>query len=134
MKVNRQGHFSIQADRPKLEPIFSELLLWACQRSPQGGQIDIWYRPIEGEQTVGGYPLLELSISDSGQVDPRLFRAYETGRSLDLLAPSLLDRPPGLHLLVYDRIMRQMGGSFNFYTVEDGRVVSQLLIPIASNR
>ena len=131
LKVNRQGHFSIQADRPKLEPIFYELLLWACQRSPQGGQIDIWYRPIEGEQTVGGYPLLELSISDSGQVDPRLFQAYETGRSLDLLAPSLLDRPPGLHLLVYDRIMGQMGGSFHFYTVEDGRVVSQLLIPIA---
>ncbi len=132
LKVNREGHFNIRADRPKLELIFYELLMLACQRSPQEKQVDIWYRPLEVEGAIVQPAFLEMLIADEGKVDPRLMQDYERGRAEDLLAPSFVDRPPGVYLLIYQQIMEQMGGEFTFYSTEDGRTVSRLLVPLVS--
>jgi GAF domain-containing protein len=132
LKVNREGHFNIRVDRPKLELIFYELLMLACQRSPQEKQVDIWYRPLEVDGAIVQPAFLEMLIVDEGTVDPRLLADYERGRSADLLAPSFVDRPPGVYLLIYQQIMGQMGGEFAFYPTEDGRTVSRLLVPLVS--
>ena len=65
-------------------------------------------------------------------IEPRLVAELQAGRSVDLLAPSTLDQPPGLHLLVCQSLIKQMGGEFNLYKLEDGRVLSRLVIPLAA--
>jgi hypothetical protein len=46
--------------------------------------------------------------------------------------PSTLDRPPGLHLWICQSLIQQIGGQLKLYQIEDGRVLSRLLIPIAN--
>ena len=126
-------------DIVKIELILYELLVAACQRSTAGGRIDIWCRPLDSSQTqslelargeIAHLPLVDLSITDSGIVDPRLVSELQSDRSVDLLAPSTLDRPPGLNLRICQLLMRRMGGNFTIYKLEDGRVLSHLLLPI----
>ncbi|USR89644.1 hypothetical protein NEA10_12220 [Phormidium yuhuli AB48] len=73
--------------------------------------------------------------TDSGEVSPRILGAFQpailrTPRDKrDALAASPLDRPPGLDLIIFERLMRQMGGDFLIEKIEDGRIVSRLLVP-----
>ncbi|MGB5899632.1 MAG: GAF domain-containing protein [Geitlerinemataceae cyanobacterium] len=131
MKVSREGHFSIRGDRQKLEFIFAELLMVACGRTENNGRIQIAYRPLPPEATTRSFPLLELSIVDWGKIEPRAIEAYHQSRKADLLMSSYIDRPPGLNLIIYQQLLQKMGGDFNFYRLEDGRVVSQIIIPLA---
>jgi len=91
-----------------------------------GGRIDIWCRTLDPHW-------LELSITDNGVIEPRLLEELHTGRSQDLLAPSTLDQPPGLHLFICQSLMQQIGGEFNLYKLEDSRILSRLIIPISAN-
>lgn len=129
----------------KVELLLYEVLMAACDRVPSGGRIDIWYRQfghesgkgqIEGEQ----YPMphtqdpksdrfIELSVTDNGVIDPQLIADLQHAPPDDL-APSTLQRSPGLHLRICQSIFRQMGGELNLYQMDDGRVLSRLLIPL----
>ncbi len=122
-QVHDETTINIGGDVLKIELIVYELLLDACQRSSIGGRIDLWCRQID-------IRWFELSITDSGHVESHLFTALESDRT-DWLAPSLLDHPPGLHLLICQALMQQVGGEFNFYKLEDGRNTSRLVLPIA---
>ncbi|MBD2311796.1 GAF domain-containing protein [Desertifilum sp. FACHB-1129] len=131
----------------KVELILYEILVAAGERSPQGGRIDIWPRVLDIAEVTAEIRrlsahnallkkqksptgLLELSITDLGQVSGQLINELQSGRSGDLLAKSSLDRPPGLHLLICQSLMRHLGGDFTLYQLEDGRVLSRLLLPI----
>ncbi|MGK7901707.1 MAG: histidine kinase, partial [Hormoscilla sp.] len=139
-QVHGDTGLSIVGDIVKVELVLYELLVIACQRSNPRGRIDIWSAFGEGasEQSQGGNSqssinnsrLLQLSISYSGVLDPRLISELQTSR-LDLLAFSTLDRPPGLNLIICQSLMRRMGGDFHLYQLEDGRFLSRLLLPIA---
>ncbi|MGB3495897.1 MAG: hypothetical protein WBA57_24420, partial [Elainellaceae cyanobacterium] len=76
---------------------------------------------------------MELSITDNGLVEPILLEELHEGRSPDMLAPSALDTPPGLHMNICQSLMKQIGGEFNLYRLEDGRILSRLLLAIAND-
>ncbi|MBD3882674.1 GAF domain-containing protein [Phormidium tenue FACHB-886] len=123
-QVHSDANVTVGGDVAKIEFVLLEVLMSACLRSPTSGRLDIWCQQANPHW-------LELSITDSGAVDASLLKELEQGRSSDLLVPSTLDHPPGLHLAICKSIMERMGGEFNLYTLEDNRIVSRLLIPIA---
>jgi signal transduction histidine kinase len=73
----------------------------------------------------------DLSVTDTGVMPPTLLADLQTGRSADLLAPSSLDQPPGLHLAICQSLIEQMGGELHFSQMDDGRTVSQFVLPLA---
>lgn len=123
-QVHNETNVTVSGDIFKIEMVLHELLIIACERSQSGNRIDIWCRPIDSRW-------LELSITDNGVIDPRLIQDFELGRAIDLLAPSLLDHPPGLHLAVCQTLMKQIGGELNLYKLEDDRILSRLVLPLA---
>lgn len=125
-QVHNETNLTIGGDVVKIELVLHELLLSACQRSDAGGRIDLWCRQIDNRW-------FELSITDNGHIEPQLLNDLETGRTPDLLAPSLLDQPPGLHLLICQAMMNQIGGELHLYKLDDGRILSRLVLPLAVN-
>lgn len=124
-QVHNEANLTLTGDMTKIELVIYELLVAACQRAQTGGRIDLWCRQIDNRW-------LELSITDNGVVEPRLISDLQAGRSHDLLAPSTLDHPPGLHLLICQSLMQQIGGEFGLYCLEDGRILSRLVLPLAT--
>jgi GAF domain-containing protein len=122
-QVHNDDNPMIRGDVTKIELVVYEVLLLACQRSQTGGRIDIWCRNIDEEW-------IEVAITDDGAIEPRLLEDLEAGRVVDLLAPSMLDKPPGLHLAICQSLMQQMGYPFNLYRLEDGRLMSRLVLAI----
>jgi signal transduction histidine kinase len=125
-QVHNEANLNLGGDIAKIEFVFHEILMAACARSPVGGRLDIWCRQKDAN-------FLDLSVTDHGILDLELAEAIHTGRPEDLLAPSLLDAPPGLHLAICRAMMQRMGGELNLYSIEDGRVLSGLLIPLLSS-
>jgi len=125
IQVHNEANLSLSGDIAKLEYIVHEILTSASLRSPMGGRLDIWCRPIDSHW-------LEMSITDNGVIDAQLVEQIELGRGGDLLASSLLDQPPGLHLEVCQALMRQMGGDFTLAQLDDGRTLSRLIIAVAT--
>ncbi|HIK07563.1 MAG TPA: GAF domain-containing protein [Trichormus sp. M33_DOE_039] len=115
----------ITGDLMKFELILNELLVAACQRSPHGSRIDIWCRRLD-EQFV------EVSITDNGIIAPELLTELEQKTRKDVLTSSYLDQLPGLHLMICQQLMQQLGGELNLYQLPDHRVVSRLLLPLAN--
>ncbi|MGG6293143.1 GAF domain-containing protein [Leptolyngbya sp. AN02str] len=124
-QVHNDGTVNIGGDIPKIELVLCELLTLACLRSPAGGRLDIWCRQLDARW-------LELSITDTGIVESRLLEELHAGAPIDLLAPSILNNPPGLHLAICQLLMQQLGGEFSLYRLEDGRILSRLVLPIAT--
>ncbi|MFH7243831.1 MAG: GAF domain-containing protein [Spirulina sp.] len=114
----------IAGDTAKLDMVLYEILIAACQRSPVGGRIDLWCRLIN-------FDWLELSITDNGHCNPTLLGELKAGSNADVLAPSSLDEPPGLHLAICKSLLDQLGGEVSFSQLEDGRIHSRLLLPLA---
>lgn len=117
----------LTGDMIKLEGILYQVLLFACQRALEQGRIDLWCRVLD-EQT------LDLSITDYGQIEPRLLAELQQGRPTDMLAPSALDQLSGLALFLCQTLLTDMGGSLEFYQLEDGRIMSRLVLPFISGR
>ncbi len=117
----------VTGDVSKIELILHELLVTACLRSQAGNRIDIWCRRLDERS-------LEVSITDNGIIDPQILAQLREDIPVDLLAPSKLDRPPGLHFLICQKLMQQLAGELHFYQLPDGRVVSRLLLPLAGNK
>jgi len=126
-QVHNETNAMITGDIVKIELVLYELLLTACQRSQPGGRIDLWCRQLDPSW-------IELSITDDGTIEPRLLEDLEAGRAVDLLAPSALDKPPGLHLAICQSLMKQMGAEFNLYQLDDKRIMSRLVLPIVSRQ
>jgi GAF domain-containing protein len=125
-KVHNDDHNVVLAgDIAKLELILYEILLAACQRSPLGGRIDIWCR-------VLNLDWVELSITDNGHCPQTLLDELKGGSPNDILAPSQLDEPPGLHLAICQTLLDQLGGEVTFSLLEDGRTHSRLLLSLAN--
>jgi GAF domain-containing protein len=114
----------IAGDTAKIDMVLYEVLMAACQRSPVGGRIDIWCRLIN-------FDWIEISITDNGDCDPTLLAELKAGSNADVLAPSSLDEPPGLHLAICKGLLDQLGGEVSFSQLEDGRIHSRLLLPLA---
>lgn len=124
-KVHNESNLIIGGDIPKIELILSEMVTAACLRSQPGGRIDIWCRPIDRNW-------LELSITDDGEISDSLLEDLQKGRPDDMLAPSALDDPPGLHFAICKTLMEQMSGEFSLTRLEDNRILSRISLPIAS--
>jgi GAF domain-containing protein len=125
-QVHNEANLNLGGDIAKIEFVLHEILILACARSPVGGRLDIWCRQKDAN-------FLDLSVTDQGTLEPEFADAIQAGRTADLLTPSLLDQPPGLHLVICQALMQRMGGDFSLYTMEDDRVLSSLLIPIQSS-
>jgi GAF domain-containing protein len=122
-QVHNETNLTVNGDITKIEFVLYEILVSASQRCLTGGRIDLWCRQIDNRW-------LELSITDNGQIEPRLIEELEQGRDDDCLAPSLLDHPPGLHLSACRSLMAQIGGEFHLYRLEDERTLSRLVLPL----
>jgi GAF domain-containing protein len=123
IQVHNHSNLTLNGDILKIDLILYELLLAACDRASAGGRIDIWCQ-------VPSQPWLELSITDDGEIDPRLLIDLHHQEHLDLLAPSTLDQPPGRHLKVCQRVVQQLGGQMDMFKLEDNRVLSRLTLPL----
>lgn len=124
-QVHNDCNLSIGGDIAKIELVIHELLTAACHRSPPGNRLDVWCRSLDARW-------IELSITDSGSIEPRLLEELHLGRPEDLLSPSALDLPPGLHFAICQSLMQHLSGEFTLYRLEDGRILSRLLLPIAA--
>jgi GAF domain-containing protein len=125
-QVHNEANLNLGGDIAKLEFVFHEVLILACARSPVGGRLDIWCRQKDAN-------FLDISVTDQGTLEPEIADLLQAGRSPDLLLPSPLDQPPGLHLTICQAFMQRIGGDLSLYTMEDDRVLSSLLIPITSS-
>ncbi|MBU7587221.1 MAG: GAF domain-containing protein [Nostoc sp. TH1S01] len=115
---------ALAGDIVKFELVLYELLVVACNRSQNGGRIDIWCRRLEER-------LLEISITDHGIIEPHLLAALQNHTPKDVLATFYLNQPPALHLLICQQLMQKLGGTLDFYQLPDHRVVSRLVLPLA---
>ncbi len=139
-----QSAMAIAGDIVKIELVIHELLVTACNRSQTGGRIDIWCRHLDPSKSSNTkyssasagaehQTSLELSITYNGAIEPQLLTELHDNTPKDVLAPSKLDQPPGLHLLICQNLMQELGGELNFYQLPDNRVVSRLLLPLAGH-
>ncbi|MCP6759220.1 MAG: ATP-binding protein [Fischerella sp. CENA71] len=115
---------AIASDIVKIELILHELLVCACHRSTKLGRIDIWCRRLDED-------FLEVSITDNGEIESQLLIELHPDTPKDILASSRLEQLPGLHLLICQKFIQQLGGELNFYQLSDSRIVSRLLLPLA---
>jgi GAF domain-containing protein/signal transduction histidine kinase len=105
---------------PKLEQVLYELLLAACYRSQAGQRIDIWCRLANPEW-------LELSITDQGLINPQLIADLSNHNDA---TSSTLHSPPGKHFRACQTFMKRLGGQLELAQLEDGRVLSRLMLPL----
>ncbi|MDZ8188100.1 MAG: GAF domain-containing protein [Nostoc sp. ChiSLP02] len=149
---NPQSGMAIVGDIMKIELVIHELLVNACNRSPSGGRIDIWcrrlsdYKSADTKRNISQFgqdsgvrvaptpqASLELSITHNGAIESQLLTDLEKKTFKDVLASSNLNKPPGLHLVICQNLMQELGGELNFYQLPDNRVVSRLVLPLAGN-
>ncbi|MGD1875733.1 MAG: GAF domain-containing protein [Mastigocoleus sp.] len=123
---NFKSSLLLIGDIEKIELVIHEILIVACDRSEVGGRIDIWCRRLEDKS------FLEVSITDNGVIELGLLEDLNDYNSLDILAPSTLEKPPGLNLLICQQIIQQLGDELHFYQLPDGRLVSRLLLSLAA--
>lgn len=121
-QIHGDDKLSIQADMLKIEWIFHEILLAACYRTPKGGRLDIWCRTLNSTK-------VELSVIDSGSMSSTLPTTPQASHSTDLIISSSLDYPAERHLMICQCLVEQMGGELHFYSNEEGRTVSKLVLP-----
>ena len=144
-QVHRQGNLNLRGDIIKLELVVYDILILSARRSQEGGRIDIWCRAIDNIESAVRTPeansllitepssqFLEIAITDSGDIDPQLLADLQITHFNDILAPSTLTIPPGLHILICKRLIQQMGGQLDIYQLEDKRIVSRLVLPLAN--
>lgn len=104
---------------PKIEMVLYELLLAACYRSQAGQRIDIWCRLASPEW-------LELSITDQGIMNPQLLAELRS----DMTRPFTLKTPPGQYIKACQTLLKKLGGTLELEQLEDGRILSRLLLPL----
>jgi hypothetical protein len=124
-KVHNNSNAIIAGDLEKVELVLFEVMVAACERSPEQGRLDIWCRPLDRT-------LIEIAITDDGDVPRQLLKELKNGRPDDVLMPSMLDYPPGLHLNICQTLMQQAGGEFGLQKLDDGRIMSRVVLTSAN--
>lgn len=131
-QTNSENYYSapkssliVAGDIVKIELVIYEILLTVCDRSITSGRIDIWCRPLDEKY-------LEVSITDNGRIEEGLLEELEGKIVSDVLVPSKIDHLPGLHLQICQKLIQQVGGELHFYQLSDGRLVSRLLLFLAT--
>ena len=114
----------IIGDVNKLEMVLYEVISIAGQRSEAGKRIDIWCRQSDPRW-------VEVAITDDGTIEPRLIKELEAAQPIDPLAPSLLNQPPGMHLAICKEVLRVMGAQLTLTQLDDGRIMTRLMLPAA---
>lgn len=122
-KVHNELNLNVVGDIAKTELVIHEILSGACRRSPKQSNLDVWCRSLD-------FDWMELSITDHGSINPQILNELHHGPPVDFLAHSWLDSSPGLELSICQAIVRQIGGKFNLYALDDGRVLSQMTLRI----
>lgn len=123
-QVHQESNPIIIADVNKLEMVLYEVISIAGQRSEAGKRIDIWCRQSDPRW-------VEVAITDDGTIESRLIKELEVAHPVDPLAPSLLNQPPGLHLAICKEVLRAMGAEFTLTRLDDGRIMTRLMLPAA---
>lgn len=122
-KVHCESNLTLVGDVSKIECVLYELIAEACGRSPVGDRIDIWCRPIDERW-------MEISITDEGSVPIQVLQELEQGLPLDQLSPSTLFEPRNSHLWVCQTLTQQLGGECTLSTMDDGRTLSRVVLPL----
>lgn len=120
---NLTPNTTLTSTSEKLELVLYELLLFACQRSKAGDRLDLWCRLINADW-------IELSITDQGELDPRLLQDFQQIQTRDLLVPSLLEQGTGRHLRICQTLVERLGGRLELARLEDDRILSRLTLPL----
>lgn len=123
-QVHQDSNPMIVGDMNKLEMVFYEVISIAGLRSEPGKRIDIWCRQSDPRW-------VEVAITDDGTIEPRLIKELEASQPNDPLAPSLLNHPPGMHLAICKEVLRAMGSELTLSRLEDGRIMTRLMLPAA---
>lgn len=113
---------SIHGEITHYQMILDNVLGMACRRCVPQTRIDFWPRILEDNW-------LELSMTDTSELDSRLIEALAVGWQ-DPLSPSPLAVAPGLPLWICQHLIRSVGGDLGFYHLEDGRLLTRLVLPI----
>jgi len=115
---NSQGWF----DSKKLERVFYNLLLNACQAvPPEAGKIEI-----NIQQSPDS---LEISISDNGSGIP----AHLHDKIFEPFASYGKENGTGLGLTIVHKILEEHGGTIKLASSSPGQTTFQITIPIDSN-
>ncbi|MGB7084888.1 MAG: GAF domain-containing protein [Phormidesmis sp.] len=125
-KVHCESNLTVTGDITKIEFVLYELVAEACSRSPVGDRIDIWCRPIDQHW-------LEISITDNGTVASPVLQELAQGRPSDLLSPSTLQDPKNSPLWICQSLMQRLGGEFTLSQMEDGRMLSRVILPLGGD-
>ncbi|MEI6443971.1 MAG: hypothetical protein WCO29_12810 [Nostocales cyanobacterium ELA583] len=72
-------------------------------------------------------------ITDHGIIEPQLLAELNQSPDIDPLFTPNLNKPPGLHLVICENMMQQLGGELDIYQSPNQKVVTRLLLPLASN-
>ena len=123
-QVHQESNPIIVADINKLEMVLYEVICIAGQRSEAGKRIDIWCRQSDSRW-------VEVAITDDGTIESRLIKELEAVKPIDPLAPSLLNQPPGMHLAICKEVLQAMGAELTLTRLEDGRIMTRLMLPAA---
>ncbi len=127
-QVHNDENPLIQGDGDKLDLLMYEILTSACARSPIGGRVDLWCRQYDQDW-------IEVAITDHGEADPLLLIALsESETQLDPLAPSPISDPQHRPLAICQAMAQQMKVRFSLLALEDGRIMSRLLLPLHGRR
>lgn len=122
LQVYQENNLSFIGDSQKLEWVLYELVLMACYRSQPHELIKLKVRSFDQKQ-------LEFILTDKGIMNPQLLIDLQAGKSLDVLTPSTLDKPPGQHLVICQRVIQQMGGRFQLKQFNHRKIVTRLILP-----
>jgi hypothetical protein len=125
MQVHHDGNPLVIGDSHKLEFMLYEILLGACERSAVSSRVDIWCRQMDPSW-------IEIAITDSSELDASLIEAINHGHHWDNLQPSPMDDATGRHLMICKMLAQQMGAEFSIFALEDQRIMSRVVLPIAS--
>ncbi|MBE9030543.1 GAF domain-containing protein [filamentous cyanobacterium LEGE 11480] len=126
MQVHHDGNPLVLGDAKKLEFILYEILCGACQRSAISSRVDIWCRQVDSSW-------IEVAITDSSDLDNQLIEAINHGHSWDNLNPSPMDQREGRHLMICKMLAQSMGADFSIFPLEDQRIMSRIILPIADS-
>lgn len=119
ISVRREGRCETWFDRKKVERVFANMLLNACEVVPQGsGKIEVNLR----ESKSG----VEIRIADNGPgvaepIRPKLFQPFSSYGKRNGI---------GLGLAITQKIIRDHGGSACLESTEAGKTVFKLVLPI----
>ncbi|MEN9279753.1 MAG: GAF domain-containing protein [Gloeomargarita sp. DG_1_4_bins_134] len=113
----------ILGDGERLELILSELLRFACQRSPQEGRVDIWCQLLPNG-------MVEVAITDYGPILLNLLDQLRPDHP-DPVGSGILKHTPARELFLCRFQVRQMGGDIFYEKLSDNRFSSRLWLPLA---